>query len=151
MRRCRSSSIRAIAGFHSVVTGVLIARCALAGVPATGTAQASCLPPSESTPGVLADLRRIAMATTGVDKALKDSLGISANGPSDVSLVTDAGTCGKAVAAINARLGTPNQPRVMFLFKIGSSYGIDLVEEDEEFRLITFWTRRWEHLGAAAI
>jgi hypothetical protein len=91
------------------------------------------------------------MATTGEDKVLKDSLGISAKKAAEVYLISDAQTCGKAAAAINAKLGTPNQPRVMFLFKIGSSYGIDLVEEDEEFRLISFWNRRWEHLGAAAI
>jgi hypothetical protein len=143
--------MRAIAGFHWVAVGVLVAGCALATVPAIGTAQGTCLPPSESTPVVLANLRRIAMATTGEDKVLKDALGISAKKATDVHLISDVQTCGNAAAAINARLGTPNQPRVMFLFKIGSGYGIDLVEEDEEFRLISFWNRRWEHLGTAAI
>lgn len=151
MRRFRSHPMRAIAAFHWVAVGLLIAGCALATVPAIGTAQATCLPSSESTPVVLTNLRRIAMATTGQDKVLKDSLGISAKKATEVYLISDAQTCGNAAAAINARLGTPNQPRVMFLFKIGSSYGIDLVEEDEEFRLLSFWNRRWEPLGAAAI
>ena len=89
----------------------------------------------------------VALATTGPDKALKDSLSISAKKASAVYAITDHDTCASAVDAVNVFMGTPGQSRTVHVLKVGSDYAVrdSYTPEGATYQPIHFFDRRWRY------
>jgi hypothetical protein len=93
----------------------------------------------------LAHLRTLVTSLVPSDVALRDSLRISAGRTSDVTYVIDDKTCAKARTALNAVLSTPSTSRQLYVYKIGTDYGVEdpTVGTNSEYRGLRIFDRSW--------
>jgi hypothetical protein len=135
----------------AIQTGTLMvtATC-LIGLLAFTTAARSapvCRPSDATVTRTVADLQRLVTSTAASDKAVKDSLRITATKATDVAYVTDERTCGKALTAFNTLMATPSLSRSLYVFKIGKDYAVEdpTVGQASEYRGLRIFGSGWAY------
>lgn len=116
-----------------------------------GPAQSQrCRPMDAHAAEVLAFLVDVATRDTAGSIAWRDSLGLDRAHASEVGHVTSETVCAEGAARMAARAGIPDTSAVL-AFKVGSHYFIEHPEVFAgEFRLLAWFDRRWNYLGAIA-
>lgn len=109
-----------------------------------------CRPMDAHAAEVLAFLVDVATRDTAGSIAWRDSLGLGRVPVSKVGHVTSETVCAEGAARMAARAGIPDTSAVL-AFKVGSHYFIEHPEVFAgEFRLLAWFDRRWNYLGAIA-
>ena len=120
-------------------------------LPGTASAARSsppvCRPSDVTTVRTVAHLQRLVTSSTSSDRALKDSLGITATKAGDVAYVTAERTCAKALTAFNTVMATPSQTRQLYVFKIGRDFAVEdpTMGQNAEYRGLRIFSRVWAY------
>jgi len=137
---------------------LLIASCIA--LPSRQVAIAEAAPTcrsSDSTSAHLeAVLKRIVSSTDAASVSLRAALQLPQMSQSDVSLVTQSQTCGKAAVGLDGAQGSANPNRIMYVFKLGNTrYGVfEVVARtpaagiDNTGDPIWYFTSKWAFLSS---
>jgi hypothetical protein len=107
-----------------------------------------CRPSDFLVTRTVAHLKQLVTSTDPTDKAVKDSLRITATRASDVSYVTDERICGKALPAFNAVRRTPSAARQLYVYKIGRDFAVEdpTVGRDSHYRGLLIFDSKWQYM-----
>jgi hypothetical protein len=131
--------------------GVALAGLVLAGAPHGGFAQSTSGCRTADTvvvPQRLVYFQDLLTATAPNRVAVRDSLGLSPTTASKVSLVTKSATCASAVTALNSQRGEAGTIRSVWVYKLGSDYGVEdpaLPVGPGEYTPIYIFSSRFEY------
>jgi hypothetical protein len=104
-----------------------------------------CRPSDFLVTRTVAHLQQLVTSTDPTDKAVRDSLRITATRASDISYVTDERTCGKALPAYNTAMSTPSAVRQLYVYKIGRDFAVEdpTVGQDSHYRGLHIFDSKW--------
>jgi len=98
------------------------------------------------------DFRDVVTSTDSFTVRVRTGLSLPVTTASKVSYVTDSKTCQSALAAINTFYNTPSRSRALYVYKIGTYYGVEdpIGETGETYRSIVIFDSKWVQKSAYA-
>jgi hypothetical protein len=79
----------------------------------------------ERVPHMLGYFKELLSTTDSTERAVRDSLGLSATPPAKIKFVTKRTVCVQAAKALNALLGQPGVGRNLWVYQLGDNYAVE--------------------------
>lgn len=125
-------------------------------VPVVSGQQNPCLPADTLSVSRLQHLVPLLTSTDSLNRSLRDSLGLSQAAVSNVKLVTNKQNCLKALRVLDSLAVAdgypPNPARKFYLYKLGSSWGVEdpatphlTVGDEYGSRMFVFLSSTWTY------